>query len=170
MTRNFIVFVIGALGVLQAVDAAAQPRWGRERVPQAGACFYEDRNFQGKYFCVQPGEDLRRMPRGMGDTISSLRLFGGSEVTVFRDSDMRGRSARFISNEPDLRRDGLNDSISSIVVAWTGYGYDARGRARGRTGNGGYYGNGGGYDEDWRSDRSPAWGRGALPREGACFY
>lgn len=168
MTRTFIACSLTVMSLLPAANAAAQTRWGRERVPQQGACFYEDRNFHGRYFCVRPGEDLRSIPDGLGDRISSMRLLGAAEVTVFRDKDMRGRSARFISDEPDLRRDGLNDQISSIVVAPRGDyrayrgGYDDRpSREAGRD------------DDDtggWRRDRTPVWGRAALPREGACFY
>jgi hypothetical protein len=166
MTRTFIALTLGAMSLLPAANAAAQPRWGRDRLPQQGACFYEDRNFQGRYFCVRPGEDLRSIPNGMGDRISSVRLLGASEVTVFRDKDLRGRAARFISDERDLRRDGLNDEISSIAVAsrgdyrayGAGYG-DRRERGRDEADYGA-----------WRNDRAPVWGQAALPREGACFY
>jgi hypothetical protein len=171
MTTKSLVFLIGVLSLAGAVDAAAQPRWGRERMPQTGACFYEDNNFHGRYFCVRQGEDLRSVPNGMGDRISSVRLLGASEVTVFRDSDMRGRSARFISDERDLRRDGLNDQISSIVVSSRG---DYSGYYPGNAGRGRGYGHGR-QDRNadanvWRSDHAPVWGREALPSEGACFY
>jgi len=169
--RNLIVFALGALSLSVAVDASAQPRWGRERQPRVGACFYEDSNFRGRYFCVQPGEDLRSMPGGMGDRISSIRLLSVPEVTVFRDNDMRGRSARFTRDVRDLRRDGWNDQISSIALLGRG---DRYGRDRDRDDR---YGDRGrddrGRDDilgSWRSDRAPIWGREALPREGACFY
>jgi hypothetical protein len=161
-----LAFVVAVLGLLQAVNASAQPRWGRARAPQSGACFYEDRNFRGRSFCVGVGEELRSLPGGMGDEISSIRLFGGAEVTVFKDRDMRGRATRYVSNAIDLRRDGLNDAISSIVVLPRGraYGYGTPGPARGRDR----------VDDDpyggWRGDRPPVWGRAAVPRAGACFY
>jgi hypothetical protein len=124
--------------------AFAQPRWGRDRTPNAGACFYEDSNFRGRYFCVRPGDRVDSLPNGMGDQISSMRLMGSSQVTVFRDRNLRGRSARFIGDVRDLKREGWNDQISSIDV--------------GRGGGG------------WR-DRLPVWGRNEpTPREGACFY
>jgi hypothetical protein len=139
---------IGMLSLFRAADAAAQPRWGYEHMPRAGACFYEDKDFHGRYFCVTPGQDLRRMPNGMGDRISSMRVVGPLEVTVFRDNDMHGRSAHFISDVRDLRRDGWNDQISSLVVS-------EHGNASHGT---------------WQGDRVPVWGRESLPREGACFY
>src|SRR4029453_7154619 len=86
MTKRTLVIL--ALGLFTlcgaAANASAQPRWGRERMPQNGACFFEDRNFGGRYFCVRPGDDLRAMPSGLGDRVSSIRLLGASAVTVFR--------------------------------------------------------------------------------------
>jgi Peptidase inhibitor family I36 len=165
-TRHVIVLALGVFSLCAPAAASAQPRWGRERMPQAGACFFEDRNFGGRYFCVRPGEDLRYLPSGMGDRVSSVRLLGASEVTVFRDNDMRGRSARFTRDMSDLRRDGWNDQISSLAVS--GYGYD-NGRGRGRDRD---------RDREYRDDNgyrgwnpnAPVWGREAYPREGACFY
>jgi hypothetical protein len=87
----------------------------------------------------------------MGDRISSIRMTGNSEVTVFRDTDMRGRSTRFIDDVRDFKGRGWNDQISSLEVS------TARPANR----------NAGG----WRKDRPPVWGRNQrTPREGACFY
>jgi hypothetical protein len=145
-SRNLSVCVSGLFCLGLAELASAQPRWGRERLPQAGACFFEDTNFRGRHFCVRPGDRLRSLPAGMGDQISSLRVIGPAEVTVFRDSDMRGRSARFIGDVRNLKREGWNDQISSVEVT-------------------------GGRGGRWRADRSPVWGRNEpMPREGACFY
>lgn len=142
-----ITCVVGVLCLFVAEAASAQPQWGRERMPQAGVCFYENSNYGGRYFCVRPGERLQSLPDGMGDKISSLRIVGTAEVTVFRDAGWRGRSARFIGDVRDLRREGWNDQISSVDVG------------RGAGGGGG-----------WRGDRSPVWGDQPVPREGACFY
>lgn len=168
ISRKTIVCVIGLFCFFGAEAASAQPRWGRERVPNQGACFYEDTNFRGDYFCVRQGDRLPSLPSGMGDKISSVRVFGSSEVTVFRDADMRGRSARFIDDVRNLKGEGWNDQISSLDVTsgrdYSGYGgYGGnRGRARGRGDR-----NPGG----WGSDRTPEWGRNEQnPSEGACFY
>jgi hypothetical protein len=144
ISRASVVCVIGLLCLVRAEAASAQPKWGRERMPAVGACFFEDKNFKGRYFCVTPGERLRSLPSGMGDEISSLRLAGSAELTVFKDKDMRGRSARFIGDVRDLKREGWNDQISSVEV----------GRGAG----------------GWRGDRPPVWGNQPVPREGACFY
>jgi hypothetical protein len=151
MTSRIVNVSVMALLCLSVAAIASAQRWGHERVPDAGACFYKDINFRGEYFCVRSGEDLRSMARGMNDQISSIRTFGGAHVTVFRDSNMRGASARFAGDVPDLRREHWNDLISSVVVE--------RGELR--------------DNRDRREpevERGPVWGHEATPRAGACFY
>ena len=166
LSRSAFIGAIGFVCLFVSHSASAQPRWGGERVPNQGACFYEDTNFRGKYFCVRQGDRLSSLPSGMGDKISSVRVFGSSEVTVFRDANMRGRSARFIDDVRNLKGEGWNDQISSVDVTsgrdYSGFGGDGgnRGRARGRGNRGG-----------WGGDQAPVWGRNEqMPREGACFY
>jgi hypothetical protein len=115
-------------------------RWGRPRVPSSGACFYQNRDFGGDYFCAPAGASAPQVPRGTNDKISSIRLYGDAEVTVFQDSHFEGRSSRFERNMGDLRRAGWNDLISSFRI------HGRRGdRERGRS-----------YDRDSRSGRSSA--------------
>lgn len=169
LRRSALVSAIGVVCLLVSSAASAQPRWGRERVPDQGVCFYEDVNFRGDYFCVRQGDRLSLLPPGMSDKISSVRVRGPVEVTVFRDSDMRGRSARFIGDVQNLKGEGWNDQISSIDVTssrdysdFAGWGRDPNGdgRARGRNRNGG-----------WSGNRTPVWGSSErMPQEGACFY
>jgi hypothetical protein len=168
--RSALVTAIGCVCLFVSHSASAQPRWGRERVPNEGACFYEDANFRGDYFCVRQGDRLPSLPSGMSDKISSVRVLGSSEVTVFRDSGMRGRSARFIDDVRNLKGEGWNDQISSIDVTsgrdytgFGGWGRNGNGRARGR--------DRAGDNGRWGTDRTPVWGRNErMPSEGACFY
>jgi hypothetical protein len=138
--------LIVAISSLCATRALAQ-RWGSGPQPRAGVCFYEDKNFRGRYFCAQVGEDLRSLPAGFGDHISSIRVLGDVDVTVFRDRSFRGASARFSDDVRNLKSEGWNDEISSIRIGRQAGGWFGRGRGRG-----------------------PVWGRGSMPREGACFY
>ena len=121
------------------------PNWGYERVPDAGVCFYEHPNFGGKYFCARHGSVVTQVPSGSNDRISSIRLFGNTEVTVYNDRGFSGGSRRFDYDMRDLRRAGWNDTISSFRVT---------GR-RGNQGNwgGGAYGGGsyggGSYGGGW---------------------
>jgi hypothetical protein len=142
LMRKHALFLLLVVASLAAASNAAAQTWGRERPPSAGACFYEDINYGGRYFCVRPGEVLRSLPSGMNDRISSIRVYGRVQVTVFRDH-LSGRSARFSADVHDLRRQGWNDTISSLEVI--------------------------GNTVEWH-EGGPVWGHGPAPREGACFY
>jgi hypothetical protein len=122
----------------------AQPRWGRGgQTPRSGVCFFDDVDFRGQSFCVRQGDTLDALPPGMNDRISSIKVFGGAEVIVFKDVRFRGPSARFATDVRDLRSQGWNDAISSARVETS----------------------------SWRGDRRPSWeGNAEIPREGACFY
>ena len=113
--RSMIVAIAGVAAVVGPATANAQ-RWGRERTPRDGICFYEDVDYRGDYFCVRAGHDLRSLPSGMDDHISSLRIYGRAEVIVYRDRSFHGRSARFDGDVRDLRLDIWNDRISSVQV------------------------------------------------------
>jgi peptidase inhibitor family I36 len=115
MTDRRLTLVI-FLSVLVVPSTMSAQRWGRERVPQDGVCFYKDPNFQGDYFCLRGGDALSAMPEDMNDKISSMRIFGGAEVTVFRDVRFSGRSARFAGDVRKLKDEGWNDLISSVRV------------------------------------------------------
>jgi hypothetical protein len=97
-------------------DFNRAPVWGRGSLPGEGACFYRDVRFEGDYFCAPRGASFVRLPPGFEDQISSIRVIRGAGVTIFRDRDFDGRSARVISNEADLRHGRWNDKISSIRV------------------------------------------------------
>jgi hypothetical protein len=95
------------------------PIWGRPQVPSVGACFYEDSNFRGDYFCARRGSSAE-VPRGTNDRISSIRVFGDAEVMVFRDINYQGSSRVFDRDVRDLRRSGWNDRISSFTIEGRG--------------------------------------------------
>lgn len=124
MTRQMVSTgrrgVIAALGVVvllcAAAPAHAQRGWGRPRTPRAGACFYQNANYGGDYFCVQAGDDYDQMPDGLNDRISSVRLFGDASVTVYRNPGFGGRSTRFSDDVSNLQHEGWNDKISSLRV------------------------------------------------------
>lgn len=129
-------------------------RWGRAATPANGACFYENVNFGGEYFCSRQGETVEIVPAGTNDRISSVRLFGNAELIVYRDRDFGGVSQWFDVSEPDLRESGWNDTISSYRIETRGsFGNRGRGYGYGRGAGRGYdYG----YDEprngslEWR--------------------
>ena len=115
--------VCAAAAVLMAgTDVGAQV-WGRAAAtPREGVCFYEDIDYRGQYFCTNANAANPLV--GLNDRISSIRVFGGAEVTVFQERDFQGASQTFAADIRDLRRQGWNDSITSVRVqpagsAWT---------------------------------------------------
>lgn len=97
--------------------------WHGGRWNRGGACFYRDRDFGGDYFCIRRGES-RESLGGLGDDISSIRVFGGARVTVYDDRDFRGKRASFGGDVSDLRQVSVrgksghtwNNRISSVAV------------------------------------------------------
>ena len=131
-------FALGAL-LVGSADAGAQIR-ARSTTPQTGVCFYEHINYGGQYFCTNINTTDPILE--MNDQISSIRVFGNAEVTVYQDRDFQGRSQTIASDMSDLRQGGWNDAITSVRV-------QPRGGAAAST------------------DR---WGRPPTPANGACFY
>jgi hypothetical protein len=100
------------------------PGWGQGPRPRQGACFNQNPDFGGQYFCLRAGGGYPSLPPGFNDRISSIRLFGGSQVAIFNDFNYRGVSARTRRDIRDLRnwrlptdpRRTWNDRVSSIRV------------------------------------------------------
>ena len=122
MTDRRIILLAAWVAVLAASSTASAQRWGRDRFPREGVCFFKDPNFNGEYFCAASGDSLTAVPDGMNDKISSVRVFGRAEVTVFQDVRFSGRSVRLGSDVRNLKEDGWNDRISSLRVRSTGSG------------------------------------------------
>ena len=113
--RIRLLFVLGVLVALPAI-ASAQ-RWGRDRFPQSGACFYRHPYFQGDYFCVRAPSDVSSLSDDANDEISSILVFGRAEVVVYRDNRFRGPSERFDYSVENLEDyDRWDDNISSMRV------------------------------------------------------
>jgi hypothetical protein len=124
--RTMIVMLAGSALLTLSSTALAQ-RWGREEVPREGACFFKDPNFHGEYFCIRTGRNVGSVPGDMNDRISSIRIFGRAEVTVFKDVQFDGRSERFDTDIRNLKAEGWNDLISSVRVRHiSGGGFDGR--------------------------------------------
>jgi hypothetical protein len=157
--RHVTTFIlIGAALLVGSRDASAQ-WWGRPPIPASGVCFYEDIYFGGRYFCVRSGDSRSSVPGGTNDRISSLRVYGDAEVTIYKDTGFRGPARRFASNISDLRRSGFNDLVSSFRVA-----------SRSRSGGtwGGAYGGGSWgsheydrYDDGYNGGYGGAYGGGS---------
>jgi len=101
-------------------------------LPRDGACFYEDTNYRGQYFCVRAGDDVDTMPSGANDRVSSIRVLGRADVRVYRDSRFRGESLQLNSSVRDLDDEDFDDAISSVRVEGRSSGGGSRG---GRSGS-----------------------------------
>ncbi len=115
-TGRRVVTAVGMAVLLCAAVPVHAQRWGRPRPPRAGACFYQNANFGGDYFCVQAGDEYDVMPEGLNDRISSIRLFGDATVSVYRNPSFGGRTTRFTDDVSNLQSEGWNDTVSSLRV------------------------------------------------------
>jgi hypothetical protein len=93
-----------------------------EQYRRGGACFYKDADFGGEKFCVHPGERVAMVPPGFNDQISSVRIFGRTEVTVYQGRDFQEPTLRLREDVANLQKFQIqpghswNDRVSSIEV------------------------------------------------------
>ncbi len=80
----------------------------------AKACFFKGNNFSGAQFCVNAGDDDPSLPGGWNDTISSIRLQGGAQVTVCKNNWYGGACTTYSGDKPSLG--SYNNAISSYQV------------------------------------------------------
>lgn len=126
---------------------------------QNGVCFYMDPNYRGEKFCVDGNENQQNLDQRYNDKISSIRIFGRAEVTVYVDRDFNGSRQAFRQDAPNLN--AWNDKITSFQVSSDQYDDRYGGQYGDRSG--GQYG---GRDRDQYGNRSGS----NTPRNGACFY
>ena len=77
----------------------------------AEVCFYKSSHFNGAQFCVSPGDDDASLPGGWNDSISSIRVSGGAEVTVCTDFWYGGACTTYHHDKANLG--SYNNAISS---------------------------------------------------------
>jgi hypothetical protein len=110
------ILQFASVAVLAASSSLSAQQWGRSAFPRDGVCFFKDPDFRGEYFCARAGDSIGSLGKDMNDEISSMRLFGDAEVTVFQDVRFSGRSSRFDREVRDMKRSGWDDRISSFRV------------------------------------------------------
>lgn len=77
----------------------------------AKVCFFKGNNFSGAQFCVNPGDDNPHLPGGWNNTISSVKVQGGAQVTVCKNNWYSGACTTYSTNKSSLG--GYNNTISS---------------------------------------------------------
>src|SRR3954452_11633442 len=122
MKRYTRLLAVVVLTLIATTFAAAQ--WN-STAPRDGACFFTDANYRGSSFCVNSGDTVNVVPPGFNDRIRSIRVYGGSQVHFYNDSEFRGVSG-FTSNDisdlrgllvPDDRSKNWGGRISSIQIS-----------------------------------------------------
>ena len=127
-TYSLIVLAFCAsIAVLVSCSRASAQRWETGPEPREGACFYRDTYFHGPSFCGEAGQGFETMPSSANDRVSSIRLYGGAAVTLYKRSHFRGDSRQFHVNVTNLGREDFNDRISSVQIELSD---GSRGRAR----------------------------------------
>src|SRR5579883_3150029 len=113
-----------ACPVFEHSDCLAGAMFAQEdQYRRGGACFYKDIDFGGPKFCMGPGERMAMVPPGFNDEISSIRIFGRTEITVYKNRDYGEPRLRLRDDVANLRTyqvspgHSWNDPISSIEVA-----------------------------------------------------
>jgi hypothetical protein len=171
---TFAKHLVGFVCVVAVFGLAhGQSRENRRSEPRYGGCFYKEVDFRGDRFCLQDGDRMERVPEGFGDQISSVRIYGEVEITVYEGANFGGPSLRLRESAANLHsyqvRPGhsWNDRIISIEVGtdrryWEWNGDRDRGPDNDRDRD---------RDRDWDRDRDRDrdW-QNRDPREGACFY
>jgi Peptidase inhibitor family I36 len=93
-------------------DEDRDNRPARDRI-----CVYEDINYGGRSQCWNADEEERNLNgRGWNDRISSIRVYGGARIEVYRDADYRGQRLRIERDSADLGAINWSDQISSFQV------------------------------------------------------
>ena len=130
---SLALLLLGVILIITAGSVCAQDRYDHddqyrhgdrdEQYRRGGACFFKDIDFGGEKFCVRPGERMAMVPPGFNDHISSVRIFGRTEVTVYQGRDFQEPSLRIREDVANLQRfqvqpgHSWNDRISSVEVA-----------------------------------------------------
>jgi hypothetical protein len=101
-------------------DAVAQGRPGRDQV-----CVYEHADYGGWERCFGIGEAMRDLGN-LRNQISSVRIFGRAEITLFQHPDFQGRQITIDNSATNLPR-GWNDETDSLRVDSAAFGDRRRG-------------------------------------------
>jgi hypothetical protein len=78
----------------------------------AKVCFFKSSNFAGGSFCVSPGESNPVLAGSWNDSISSISVEGGAQVTVCKNAGYGGSCATIITSKASLS--SYNNAISSF--------------------------------------------------------
>lgn len=75
-------------------------------------CFFKSSNFAGGSFCVSPGDSSAVLAGNWNNSISSISVEGGAQVTVCKNPGFGGSCATIINSKASLS--SYNNAISSF--------------------------------------------------------
>jgi hypothetical protein len=75
-------------------------------------CFFKGNNYTGQMACVNAGTSDAHVPLNWNNKVSSLKVFGGAKVRLFKHYNFTGPHNVFSGNVPVLGA-MLNDQASS---------------------------------------------------------
>ena len=105
-----------ALGASLPRDALSQNRPGRDQV-----CVYENADYGGWEQCYGAGEAVRDLGN-LRNQISSVRIFGRAEITLFEHPGFQGHQVTIGSSVTNLQQlRGWNDETDSLRVDNAGF-------------------------------------------------
>ena len=148
-----------------ALAAFASPQARSEEVRDR-VCVYEHADYGGYEQCFAAGTNINDLGR-LHDRISSVRILGRGEITLYEHTNFQGREISITSDVADLRRFGFwNDAADSLRVGYGG-GYRDRDRRDERRDY-----DRRGYDRrDERRDYDRGGGRdSSFGEDRVCFY
>jgi hypothetical protein len=90
-----------------------------ENSSQSKVCFFSQRDFKGKNFCVPVGaQEADLALSGWNDRIRSIKISGPVHVTVYRDGNYAGDSLSLERTVPDLSKipGNWDKQISGFIV------------------------------------------------------
>jgi hypothetical protein len=101
-------------------DAVAEDRSGRDRDE---VCVYEHADYGGWEQCYGVGDDVRDLGNRR-NSISSVRIRGRAEITLYQHPNFQGREVSIDSSVADLRKIAKfwNDETDSLRVSRAGFG------------------------------------------------
>jgi hypothetical protein len=113
--------VVLAASIMFSGTLAAQGNYRGSSGSSGDITLYEDCDFRGKSQTLRPGEYRSMRDAGFGnDSVSSIRVPRGSEVTIYEDDKFRGSYAR-IDNDIRCFDRQWDDKVSSLSVSDSGY-------------------------------------------------
>lgn len=75
-------------------------------------CFFKGASYEGVSFCVSPGDSNPILAGGWNNSISSISVQGGAQVTVCKNANYGGSCATIITSKSSLS--SYNNAISSF--------------------------------------------------------